>query len=165
MNSWFAAGASTTSGGRYVLRHATLSRFERYVVALNAGNHRPLLSAYHPNAVLRFPDGVHSWSGLHVGRDAIEALLKGYVAGDFRGEIAEVYFGGPPWRMTAVVRFHGHSSQRSRRTGRRSRLVLLVRTRWGRIVEQEDFFEHSSRTEAFEARLRELGLDGGWRRP
>ncbi|MGW4482154.1 nuclear transport factor 2 family protein [Rhodococcus triatomae] len=164
MNSWFAAGASTTSGGRFVVRHAVLSRFERYVVSLNAGDHRPLLAAYHPNAVLRFPDGDRPWSGLHVGRDAIETFLRGYVAGDFRGEITEAYFGGPPWRMTAVVRFHGRSSPRNRGEGQRSRFVLLVRTQWGRIVEQEDFFENSARTEAFEARLRQLGLDRGWQR-
>lgn len=36
--------------------------------------------------------------------------------------------------------------------------VLLVRTRWGH-VEQEDFYEDTERIATLEARLRERGVD------
>lgn len=154
MRAWFAAGGATAFTGRYVLRRVLTRKFEREVAALNAGDHRPLLRSYHRDAVVRFADGGHRWAGVHVGHDAIEAFLLGFVNAGLRGEIAEAYFGGPPWRMTTVVRFTDRASAR----GHRARTVLLVRTRWGRIVEQEDFFENTARIDAFDARLRELGL-------
>ena len=40
-----------------------------------------------------------------------------------------------------------------------NRTVLLARTRWGRIVEQEDFYEDTGRILALEERLRELGVE------
>ncbi|MGH2991364.1 MAG: hypothetical protein ACRDMA_16185 [Solirubrobacterales bacterium] len=41
----------------------------------------------------------------------------------------------------------------------RNRTALLIRTRWGRIVEHEDFYEDTQRIQTFEARLRELGVE------
>jgi hypothetical protein len=36
--------------------------------------------------------------------------------------------------------------------------VLLARTRWGRIVRHEDFYEDTQRIAALETRLSELGV-------
>ncbi len=75
----------------------------------------PLLGAYDDDAVLRFNDGEHRWSGEHRGRDAIE-------------------------------RFYAN------------RTVLVLPTRWGKIVEQEDFYEDTSRMLVLEQALRERGI-------
>lgn len=45
-----------------------------------------------------------------------------------------------------------------RSLARSNRTVLLARTRWGRIVRQEDFYEDSLRIERLERRLAELGV-------
>ncbi|MFD4292395.1 nuclear transport factor 2 family protein [Rhodococcus sp. NPDC058505] len=158
MRAWFAAGATTAFTGRYVLLRMLLVKFKRNVDALNAGDHRPLLRSYHRDAVLRFADGDHRWAGVHAGRDAIEEFLKSFVHAGLRGEIVEAYFGGPPWRMTILVRFNDHALAPDGTVAYRNRTILQVRTRWGRIVEQEDFYEDTARIEAFDARLRELGL-------
>ncbi len=159
MRAWFAAGATTAFTGRYVLLRVLLHRFTRDVAALNAGDHRPLLSAYRHDAVLRSGELDHRWSGVYVGRDAIEEFLRTFVASRLRGEIGAAYFGGPPWRMTTLVRFTTHVIAPNGAVRHRSRTILQVRTRWGRIVEQEDFYENTARAEAFDARLRQLGLD------
>ena len=39
-----------------------------------------------------------------------------------------------------------------------NRTVLVVRTRWGEIVENEDFYEDTARILALESKLRELGI-------
>jgi ketosteroid isomerase-like protein len=39
-----------------------------------------------------------------------------------------------------------------------NRVCLVVRTRWGRIVEHEDFYEDTGRILDLEAKLRELGI-------
>ncbi|GAA4472878.1 hypothetical protein GCM10023094_05660 [Rhodococcus olei] len=158
MKAWFAVGATTAFTGRYVLLRVLLRKFQRDVAALNAGDHRPLLRSYRSDAVLRFADGDHRWAGLHVGRDEIDAFLRSFVDAGLQGEITEAYFGGPPWRMTVLVRFNDHATGPDGEVVYRNRTVLLVRTRWGRIVEQEDFYENTARIEAFDARLRELGL-------
>lgn len=40
-----------------------------------------------------------------------------------------------------------------------NRTVLVIRSRWGRIVEHEDFYEDTARIESFDSRLRELGIE------
>jgi hypothetical protein len=45
-----------------------------------------------------------------------------------------------------------------RSLARSNRTILLARTRWGRIVRREDFYEDSSRIERLERRLAELGV-------
>ncbi|MBA3262676.1 MAG: hypothetical protein H0T69_09465 [Thermoleophilaceae bacterium] len=60
--------------------------------------------------------------------------------------------------MTMIVRFDDHAYGPDGELLYRNRTLLLVRTRFGRIVEQEDFFEDTERILAFEARLRALGV-------
>ncbi|PTR24031.1 hypothetical protein C8K36_10841 [Rhodococcus sp. OK519] len=89
------------------------------------------------------------------GRPAIEKFLQSFVDAGLHGEITEVYFGGAPWRMTLLARFDDRANASDGSPLYRNRTVLLVRTRWGKIVEQEDFYEDTSRIDAFDARLRE----------
>jgi hypothetical protein len=60
--------------------------------------------------------------------------------------------------MTLLVRFDDHASDNRGEVLYRKRAVLLVKTRWG-VVCQEDFYEDTGRILAFEARLRELGVE------
>lgn len=66
--------------------------------------------------------------------------------------------GGPPWELTLVARFDDRAQGPAGETLYRNRAVLVVRTRWGRIVEQDDFHEDTGHIEAFEDRLRALGV-------
>jgi ketosteroid isomerase-like protein len=147
------AGGCAALFSRSVLERLLLAKVRRDVRALNAGDYRPLLSSYAQAAVLRFPDGEHRWSGEHRGREAIERFLQEFVAVGLQGEVRELLVGGPPWRMTAVVRFDDHASGSDGEELYRNRAVLLLRARWGRILHQEDFFEDTERIRRLEERL------------
>jgi ketosteroid isomerase-like protein len=153
-----ALGAAAALAARELLRRALLLKLRRNLSALNAGDHRPLLSGYTPNAVLRFNDGDHRWAGEHRGREAIDRFLRNFVEAGLQGEIRELSLHGPPWRLTVIARFDDHAAGPGGETLYRNRTMLLIRTRWGRIVEHEDFFEDTERIRAFDERLRERGV-------
>jgi len=151
-------GAAAAAASRIVLRQLLLARFRRDVRALNAGDHRRLLSAYAEDAVLRFNDGPHRWAGEHRGRAAIEDFLREFTRAGLHGEVREVWFGGPPWAMTIVERFDDSAEGPDGEQLYRNRVAMLIHTRWGKIVRQQDFYEDSGRIETFERRLTELGV-------
>jgi ketosteroid isomerase-like protein len=151
-------GAAATIAARPLLVRILLRKFQRDVRALNRGDYRSLLSAFAEDAVLRFNDGEHRWAGEHRGKAAIERFLRDFVAAGIEGEIVELFVAGPPWRMTLLARFDDHAHDPAGAEIYRNRTVLLARTRWGRIVCQEDFFEDSARIAVFERRLVELGV-------
>lgn len=153
-----AGGAAAAFAAGAALRTALLIKFRRDVAALNQGDHMPILSAYAENAVLRFNEGDHRWAGDHHGKAQIERFFKNFVAAGIGGEIRELFAAGPPWRLTLLVRFDDRAVSGEGEELYRNRTVLLVRTRWGRVVEQEDFYEDTERIAAFETRLRELGV-------
>jgi ketosteroid isomerase-like protein len=157
---WSAAGVAVcmTLAGRVMLERVLLSKLRRDVRALNAGDYRPLLSGYAEDAVLRFNDGDHRWSGEHRGKAAIERFLHDFVGAGVQGELRELYLAGPPWRLRLVARFDDMATGADGEEIYRNRTVLVVRTRWGRIVHHEDYFEDTGRIAVLEARLRELGI-------
>jgi ketosteroid isomerase-like protein len=59
--------------------------------------------------------------------------------------------------MTLLARFDDHAHNPEGEEIYRNRTVLLARTRWGRIVRQEDFYEDTQAISTFETRLSELG--------
>lgn len=152
------AVALATLGVRALLVRATLAKLRRDLDALNRGDYRPILANYAPDAVLHFNDGRHRWSGEHRGKAAVERFLQDFVAAGIHGRITELVVGGPPWRMTLAVRYDDHAHDPSGREIYRNRTALVAHARWGRIVEQWDFYEDSERIEALEASLRELGV-------
>ncbi|MDI9900840.1 hypothetical protein QM716_13365 [Rhodococcus sp. IEGM 1409] len=156
MKRWFAAGLGTAIVSRSLLRKALLFKFRRDVRALNCGNYRPLLGSYHRDAVLRFADGDHRWAGVHDGRDHIAKFLQEFVAAGLQGEVTEAYFGGPLWRMTLLARFNDRALGPNGSVIYQNRTVLLVRTKWGKIIEQEDYYEDTARIGDFDKRLREI---------
>ena len=118
--------------------------------ALNAGDIQPLLSNFAEDAVLRFNDGEHRWAGEHRGKPAIAAFLRSFVDAGLRGQVTELFVAGPPWRLTLIARFDDHAHDRAGVEIYRNRTMLLTRTRWGRIVSQEEFFEDTRRIDALE---------------
>ncbi|MFY2790381.1 nuclear transport factor 2 family protein [Rhodococcus sp. MALMAid1271] len=152
----FLAGISTAFAFKLLLMRALTLKLQRDIDALNKGNYRPLLSSFHRDAVLKFADGDSRCSGTHRGRAAIERFFQDFVAAGIKGQITEIYSGGAPWRMTLLVRFDDQAHAADGTQIYSNRTVLLVRTSWGKIVSQEDFFEDTTRIDAFETKLRQL---------
>lgn len=140
------------------LREALLAKFRRDLNVLNAGDYGPILAGYADDAVLIFNDGEHRWAGRHRGKAELERFFANFVNAGLRGEIRELYMGGPPWRLTLLARFDDWLVRDGEELYR-NRTVLLVRTRWGRVVEQEDFYEDTARIATLEQRLRELRVE------
>jgi ketosteroid isomerase-like protein len=153
-----SAGAGTALATRALLPRVLLLKLRRDVRALNAGDIEPVLSSFAPGAVLRFNDGEHRWAGEHRGKAAIARFLRDFTAAGLQGQITELFIAGPPWRMTLLARFDDHAHDPAGEEIYRNRTVLLARTRWGRIVCQEDFYEDTQRIVALDARLSELGV-------
>jgi ketosteroid isomerase-like protein len=153
------AGAASATLGRRLLVRVALLKLRRDVRALNAGDYRPLLSGYADDAVLRFNEGSHRWAGEHRGRLAIERFLREFVGAGLQGEVTELFLAGPLWRMTLLVRFDDRACTPDGEEIYRNRTILLARSRWGRIVFQEDFYEDTERIGVFDARLTALGID------
>jgi ketosteroid isomerase-like protein len=151
-------GACLAVGARTALRQALLVKFPSDVRKLNAGDPHALLAAYDDDAILRFHDGQHRWAGTHRGRQAIDQFLRNMIEAGLQGTIRDIWMGGPPWALTLVARFDDEATGPDGSVLYSNRAVLVVRTRWGRIIEQDDFYEDTGRIESLEDRLRELDL-------
>jgi ketosteroid isomerase-like protein len=150
-----AAGAIAT---RKLLVRVLLLKLRRDVGALNVGDYGPVLASYAPDAVLHFNEGPHRWAGEHRGKPAIKRFLKDFVNAGLQGHITELLVSGAPWRMTLLARFDDHANDSTGEEIYRNRTVLLARTRWGRIVRQEDFYEDTQAINTLETRLSELAV-------
>jgi ketosteroid isomerase-like protein len=153
-----AAGAAGAVAGRSLFARLLLAKLRRDVRALNAGDHGPLLAGYADDAVLRFNEGPHRWSGDHRGKPAIDRFLRDFTGAGLQGEIRQLWLGGPPWAMTVVARFDDQATAPDGTELYANRTALVLRTRWGRIVEHADFYEDTSRILELERRLTELGI-------
>jgi ketosteroid isomerase-like protein len=152
-------GTATAIAARALLVQALLWKLRRDVARLNRGDYGPLLAGYHPDAVLYFTEGPHRWSGEHRGRAAIERFLRDFVNAGLEGEIKALWIGGAPWALTMLARFDDAATGPDGEHLYSNRTVLWVRTRWGRIVEQRDFYEDTRHIPELDRRLRELGID------
>lgn len=151
-------GFAAALGARRALSRALLAKFRRELAALNQGDYRPLLASYSEDAVLRFAEGAHRFAGEHRGRAALERFFENFVAAGIEGEIRELHTAGPPWRLTLLVRFDDRAIGPDGEEIYSNRTLLLVRTRWGKVVEQEDFYADTVRIAELERRLRERGV-------
>jgi ketosteroid isomerase-like protein len=152
------AGAGAAIAGRALLPHVILLKLRRDLRRLNAGDHRAVLSGYAEDAVLHFNEGPHRWSGEHRGKAAIERFLRNFTGAGLQGELRGLWIGGPPWALTLLARFDDRATGPSGEELYANRVVLLARTRWGKIVEHEDFYEDTGRILALEEKLRDLGV-------
>lgn len=150
-------GAGAAVAGRAILPRLILFKLRRDVRRLNAGDYRPLLAGYADDAVLRFNEGPHRWSGDHRGKPAIERFLRDFVGAGLTGEVRTVWVGGPPWALTLVARFDDRASGPGGEELYANRVVIVARTRWGKIVEHDDFYVDTGRILAFEEKLTALG--------
>jgi ketosteroid isomerase-like protein len=151
-------GALGASAARGLLGRALLFKLRRDVRSLNAGDYRPLLSGFADDAVLVFNDGPHRWAGEHRGKAAIERFLQSFVGAEIKGEIRELHFSGAPWRMTLLVRFDDEARGPDGEIVYSNETALHARTRWGKIVWQQDFYADTERITAFDRHLSELGV-------
>jgi ketosteroid isomerase-like protein len=152
------AGAAAAVAARAALPHVLLLKLRHDLKQLNAGNYHPLLAGYADDAVLHFNDGPHRWAGDHVGKAAIGRFLDDFVKAGLQGEIKALWVGGPPWAMTMVARFDDRATGPDGREIYANRTVLVIRSKWGKIVNHEDFYEDTGRILELEAKLQELGV-------
>jgi ketosteroid isomerase-like protein len=151
-------GAGAAIAGRAVMTRLILLKLRRDVRRLNGGDYRPLLAGYTDDAVLHFNEGPHRWSGEHRGKPAIECFLREFVGAGLSGEVPALWIGGPPWALTLVARFDDRATGPDGETLYANRVVIVARTRWGKIVEHEDFYVDTGRIVALEEKLRALGV-------
>jgi ketosteroid isomerase-like protein len=154
----FVAGAAVAVAARALLPRLLRVKFERDVARLNAGDHTTLLAAYADDAVLHFAPGDHRWAGDWVGKAAIDRFLQQFTAAGIQGEIKDIALAGPPWALRMLVRFDDYADGPDGTRLYENRTVLLVRTRWGRIVEQDDFYLDTTRIAEFDRALAALGV-------
>ena len=156
-----ALGAAAALLGRAALPLALKAKFSRDVERLDRGDYTPLLRAYADDFVLHFHEGEHRWSGTWTGRAGMERFLQRYTAARIQGRIRAIATSGPLWRMTLWVRFDDHADGPDGERLYENRTVLVLRTRWGKVVEQEDYYADTDRIAAFDRRLTELGVPAG----
>jgi ketosteroid isomerase-like protein len=137
-------GTVVTMLARRLLVAALLAKLRRGVAALAHGDIGPLLSGYRDDAVLHFHHGPHRWKAEYRGKRKIEEFLADFVSAGLVGRIDALWVAGPPWALTLVVRFDDEAHRDGERVYN-NRTVLWARTRWGRIVEQRDFYEDTQR--------------------
>src|SRR5262249_36633171 len=137
---------------------------KRNIARLNAGDYRPALAMFANDATLTFP-GANSWAAMfrphargrhavptHRGRVEIEAFLRRHTEQGIQMEVEDILVNGPPWRARAAVRCHDWTPGEDGNDVYNNRAVLWVRTRWGRILEQEDY-EDTERSAAYDVVL------------
>jgi ketosteroid isomerase-like protein len=151
-------GAKLAILGRALLPRLLHVKFARDVRRLNAGDHSTLLGAYADDAVLRFNQGEHRWAGEWVGKPAIDRFLRNFTGAGVQGEIKEIAVSGPPWALTMWVRFDDHADGPDGTRLYENRTVLVLRTRWAKVVDHEDFYVDTGRIQAFDRKLSELGV-------
>lgn len=152
------AGAALAVAGRAALPKLLLAKFERDVEKLNRGESSSLLKAYADDAVLHFNDGDHRWSGDWVGKAGIDRFLQNFTGAKVQGEIKQIAVSGPPWALTMMARFDDHAEGPDGTRLYENRAVVVMRTRWGRVVDHEDFYVDTANIVAFDRKLTELGV-------
>lgn len=151
-------GAALAVAGRGLLPKLLLAKFGPAVKKLNAGDHSTLLDAYADGAVLHFNDGDHRWAGDWIGKASIDRFLQNFTAAKVQGEIKQIATSGPPWALTMWVRFDDHADAPDGTRLYANRTVLVLRTKWGKVIEQEDFYVDTEAITALDRKLTELGV-------
>lgn len=152
-------GAVLALAARAALPRLLMLRFAPSVDRLNAGDHQPLLDAYADDFVLHFHRGPHRWSGDWVGKAGMDAFLRMFTAAGIQGEIKGMATSGPLWALTMWVRFDDHADAPDGTRLYANSTVLVLRTRWGKVVEQHDFYADTGEILECERRLTERGVE------
>ena len=153
------AGAALALGARALFPRLLLLKFRPDVAKLNAGDYKPLLGSYADDFVLHFNVGPHRWSGDWVGKPAFDRFLQNFTAAGLQGEIKSIATSGPLWALTMWVRFDDHADAPDGTRIYENQTVLVLRTRWGKVVEQHDFYVDTGAILELDRRLEELGIE------
>jgi ketosteroid isomerase-like protein len=145
------AGAAAATATRAAYAGAVRAILRRNAAALMAGDPKPLLRMYAPDATMVFP-GVHSWGATYRGRDEIEAFLRRFHAAGLRGELGAIFVEGPPWATRIAIEFDDHACDAHGTKVYENRALIVLRTRWGRVV-HEELFEDTQKVAAFDEHL------------
>jgi ketosteroid isomerase-like protein len=152
-------GAALALGARALLPRVLLLKFSGDVAKLNAGDHTPLLDAYADDFVLHFAEGSHRWSGDWVGKPGMDRFLQNFTAAGIQGELRQIATSGPLWAMTMWARFDDHADAPDGTRIYENSTVLVLRTRWGKVVEQHDYYVDTVRLAEFDRKLTEMGIE------
>jgi ketosteroid isomerase-like protein len=146
-----------------VYKAAVRLLIRRNIDRLNQGDHRSTLAMFAPDATLAFP-GDNSWASMfravdkgrdafvtHRGREEIERFLQRYAAEGLHMVVDDILVNGPPWNTRCAVRVHHWIAGPEGEDVYNNRAVLFVRSRWGRLIEQEDY-EDTERVAAHDRR-------------
>jgi ketosteroid isomerase-like protein len=151
------AGAALAITARALLPHLLRVKFVRDVRQLNAGNHSTLLAAYADDAV--YASTRATTAGRGTGSAAGDRPLpENFTAAKVQGEIKQIAVAGPPWALTMLVRFDDHVDGPNGTRLYENRTVLVLRTKWGKIVDHEDFYVDTAAIES-STTLTELGVE------
>jgi ketosteroid isomerase-like protein len=133
----------------------------RNIGFLNKGRYEPALAMFAADATLAFP-GCNTWAAqhrqpkrgreafsTHRGRDEVEAFLQRYVGTGMQMVVEDILVNGPPWNTRAAVRVRHWIPGPDGNDVYANRAVLMVRTAWGKIRNQEDY-EDTERVSAFD---------------
>ena len=151
-------GAAAAIVARSAMTQLLKRKLASDVAKLNAGDHTALLDAYADDFVLHFHDGPHRWAGDWVGKTGMDHFLRNFVAAGLQGEIEAIAASGPPWAMTLWVRFSDHADAPDGTRIYENSTVLVLRTRWGKVVEQHDYYLDTGRILELDRKLDELGI-------
>jgi ketosteroid isomerase-like protein len=154
----FVLGFGCATAGRALLPKLLRLKFRQDLKRLNAGDYASLLAAYSDDFVLHFNEGDHRWSGDWIGKVGMERFLQNFTGARMRGEIRQVALSGPPWAPTIWARFDDHADAPDGTRIYQNRTALVLRTRWGKIVEQDDFYADTAPITTLERKLIELGI-------
>jgi len=153
------AGAALGLAARAALPRLLLLKFAPSVEKLNAGDHTALLDAYADDFVLHFHDGPHRWRGDWVGKAGMDRFLQNFTAAGIQGEIKGMATSGPLWALTMWVRFDDHADAPDGTRLYENSTVLVLRTRWFKVVEQHDFYVDTQEIVDFDRKLSERGVE------
>jgi ketosteroid isomerase-like protein len=153
------AGAALALAARAALPRLLLLKFAPAVEKLNGGDHTALLDAYADDFVLHFHDGPHRWRGDWVGKAGMDAFLRNFTAAGIQGEIVGMATSGPLWALTIWVRLDDHADAPDGARLYGNSTVLVLRTRWGKVVEQHDFYVDTQEIVDFDRKLAERGVE------
>jgi ketosteroid isomerase-like protein len=154
----FILGFGVATAGRALIPQLLRLKFVRDVSRLNSGDYSSLLAAYGDDFVLHFNEGDHRWSGDWVGKAGMERFLQNFTAAHIQGTIREIAISGPPWALMLWARFDDHADAPDGTRIYQNRTTLVLRTRWGRIIEQDDFYADTAPIIALDRKLAELGI-------
>lgn len=129
------------------------SMIRKNVELLNAGNYGPTLAMFADDATLAFP-GDNSWarqfaepargreqSPTHRGRTEIEAFLRRYADAGVQMTIEDILINGGPWKARVAVRAQVWIPKIDGTDLYANRVVLMVRSAWGKVRDQEDYVD------------------------